>query len=186
MKKSVKLILLSAIGAVSFFSTLTLSSCKRDKCKTVSCQNTSTCDKETGGCDCIPGYEGSMCEVTTREKYVGTWNVDETGSISPRNNYIVAVETSLLPGATAADVQITNLYNATFGRVNATVEGDTITIPEQTIDNKRIQGHGYIKKDIYYNLHSSLTLFYIVTTLQDGNIDDFGYKDGTNPSVWTK
>ncbi|MBL7711012.1 MAG: calcium-binding EGF-like domain-containing protein [Chitinophagaceae bacterium] len=185
MKKSVKLILLSALGAFSVFSTISLSSCKRDKCKTISCQNKSSCDDEDGSCICAPGYEGSMCEVTTRNKYTGTWNVDEYGTISGRNNYIVAIENSILPGATAAEVQITNLNNSTFGRVNATLKGDTIIIPEQTIDNKRVLGIGYLKNDTYYGLHGALTLRYKVTYLNTGDENDFGYVIGT-PSSWHK
>lgn len=185
MKKSVKLVLLSALGAVSIFSTTTLSSCKRDKCKTVACQNSSTCDEETGACLCTPGFEGSMCEVTTRDKYTGTWNVEEQGIISPRNNYVVAIEHSLLPGANYADVQITNLNNSAFNRVNATVKGDTITIPEQTINNMKIQGIGYLKNDTFYGLHGALTLRYKVTYLANGNVDDFGLVIG-QPSMWHK
>ena len=179
MKKSVKLILLSALGAVSIFSTFGLSSCKRDKCKTVACQNKSSCDEETGGCNCAPGYEGSMCEVTTRNKYTGTWNVEEQGSISPRAEYIVAIENSMLMGSTAADVQITNLNNATFGRVNAFLKGDTILIPEQTIDNKKVEGIGYLSNDAFYGLHGTLSLRYKVTYLVNGNVNDFGLVIGT-------
>lgn len=179
MKKSVKLILLSAIGAVSVFSTVFLSSCKRDKCKTVACQNGSSCDSETGGCECAPGFEGSMCEVVTQNKYVGTWNVDEKGTISPRTNYLVAIEKSLLPGATPADVQITNMNNSAFARVNAILNGDTITIPEQTIDNKKIVGQGYLKNDTYYGLHGALTLRYKIVHLESKNEDDFGFVIGS-------
>lgn len=175
MKKSVKFILLSALGAVSIFSTMTLSSCKRDKCKTVACQNSSTCDEETGACKCAPGYEGSMCEVATRDKYTGSWNVDETGTISPRSNYIVAIEHSMLPGANAADVQITNFNNSIDGRINAVVKGDTIIISEQTVDNKKIQGVGYLANDTYYGLHGSLVLKYKITYLNSGNVNDFGF-----------
>lgn len=179
MKKSVKLILLSALGAVSVFSTTFLSSCKRDKCKTIACQNGSACDEETGACKCATGFEGSMCEITTRNKYIGTWNVDETGTASPRNNYIVAIEKSLLPGATPADVQITNLNNNTFDRVNARVSGDTITISEQTINNIKVVGQGYLKNDTYYGLHGALVLRYKVIYLKSGDENDFGYVIGT-------
>jgi hypothetical protein len=178
MEKSVKLILLSALGAVSIFSTVLLSSCKRDKCKTVACQNRSKCDEENGGCVCAPGYEGTMCEVTTRNKYVGDWNVDEYGTISPRTNYVIAIENSLLPGATAADVQITNMNNSTFGRINAIVKGDTLRIPQQTVDNKKIEGIGFLKNDTYYGLHGALTLKYKVTYLESGDVNDFGFVIG--------
>lgn len=185
MKKSVKLILLSALSAVSVFSTISLSSCKRDKCKTVACQNTSACNSETGACICAPGFEGSMCEVTTRDKYTGSWNVDEQGTISPRSNYVVAIEHSLLPGANKADVQITNLNNSLSSRVNAVVKGDTIIISEQTIDNKKVQGIGYLKNDTFYGLHGSLTLKYKVTYLENGNVNDFGFVIG-QPASWHK
>lgn len=185
MKKGVKLILLSALGAVFVFSTITLSSCKRDKCKTVSCQNGSSCEKETGSCNCLPGFEGSMCEVTTREKYIGTWNVDEHGTISGRNNYVVKIEKSLLPGATPAQVQISNMNNAIASRVNATVTGDTIRIEEQTIDNVKIVGYGYLKNDTYYGLHGSLTMKYRITYLNNGNVNDFGFVIG-DVSAWHK
>ncbi|MCC6185677.1 MAG: calcium-binding EGF-like domain-containing protein [Chitinophagaceae bacterium] len=178
MKKSVKLILLSALGAVSILSTVSLSSCKRDKCKTVACQNASTCNEETGGCECAPGFEGTMCEVITRNKYVGDWSVDESGTISPRTNYLIAIENSLIPGATPADVQITNMNNATFGRVNATVKNDTITIPLQTIDNKKIEGIGFLQNDTYYGLHGAITLRYKITYLESGNVNDFGFVIG--------
>ncbi len=178
MKKSVKVILLSAIGAVSVFSTTFLSSCKRDKCKTVACQNRSECNGETGACVCAPGYEGSMCEITTKNKYIGAWAVDEQGTISPRANYQIAIENSLLPGATAADVQIVNLNNNTFDRVNARVSGDTINIPEQTINDMKIVGQGYLKNDTYYGLHGSMILRYKVIYTRTGDENDFGYVIG--------
>ncbi len=178
MKKSVKLVLFSAIGALTLLSSSLFSSCKRDKCKMVACQNKSNCNEETGACVCAPGYEGSMCEIITRNKYIGTWNVDEQGTISPRANYIIAIEKSLLPGATDADVQITNLNNATFDRVNAKVSGDTINIYEQTINNIKIVGQGYLKNDTYYGLHGAMVLRYKVIYLSTGDENDFGYVIG--------
>ena len=90
-----------------------------------------------------------------------------------------------MAGSTAADVQITNLNNATFGRVNAYVLKDTIIIPEQTIDNKKVEGKGYISNDIFYGLHGTLSLKYKVTYLSNGNVNDFGFVIGT-PSTWHK
>lgn len=185
MKKSVKLILLSAIGAFSVFTTTLLSSCKRDKCKMVSCQNKSECDKDLGACICAPGYEGSMCEITTKNKFVGTWNVDEQGTVSPRANYQIAIENSLLPGANAADVQIVNLNNNTFKRVNAIVSGDTLKITEQTIDNVKIVGQGILNNDTYYGLHGAMTLRYKLTYLNSGEENDFGYVIG-KPAILHK
>ncbi|GAA4456067.1 calcium-binding EGF-like domain-containing protein [Rurimicrobium arvi] len=183
MKKSVKLVLLSALGAASIFSTISLTSCKRDKCKTISCQNGSKCIESEGSCECAPGYEGSMCEVVTRDKFTGTWNVQEQGTISPTTQYVASIKNSALPGANNADVQVFNLNNSTFGLVNAVVKGDTITIPEQNIDNKKVQGIGYLTKETFYGNHETLILKYKITNMNNGDVDDFGFVVGT-PSTW--
>jgi hypothetical protein len=183
MKKSVKLILLSAIGAVSIFSTI-ISSCSSDKCKAVSCANGGICD-DKGGCVCAPGFEGSMCEVTTRDKYTGTWHVDESGTISHRDQYVVAIEHSMATGASMAEVQITNLNNSVNGRVNATVKGDTLIIPQQVIDGKTVEGTGFLQNDSYYGVHGALTLKYRITYNDVGDVNDFGFVIG-QASQWHK
>lgn len=183
MKKSVKLILLSALGAVAVFSTITIGSCTRDKCKAVSCQNKGVCD-DNGGCVCAPGYEGSMCEVTTRDKYTGTWNVDETGTTTNRMQYVVTINHSLATGASMADVQIGNLNNTFASSVNATVKSDTIIIPQQTIDGKTVEGIGFLQNDAFYGLHGVLTMRYRVT-YNNTSVSDFGFVIG-QPSMWHK
>lgn len=184
MKKSVKLILLSAISVASVLSVTTLSSCNRDKCKSVACQHQGICNDD-GSCRCAPGYEGSMCEVTTRDKYTGTWQVDENGTTTGRQDYILAIEHSLVPGANAADVQITNMNNTINGRVNATVKGDTIYIPTQTIDGKTIEGIGQLKNDTYYGEHGALTMRYRITFNDTKAVSDYGFVIG-DPSEWHK
>jgi hypothetical protein len=184
MKKSVKLILLSALGMVSVLSVATLSSCKRDKCKAIACQHEGVCNDD-GSCQCRPGFEGSMCEVTTRDKYTGVWQVDENGTSTGRHNYIVAIEHSLVKGANYADVQITNMNNTINGRVNATVQGDTIYIPTQTIDGKTIEGIGVLHNDTYYGEHGALTLRYRIFYNDTKSESDYGYIIG-EPSEWHK
>lgn len=34
---------------------------KPNKCKNVTCENEGECDKDTGKCKCVPGYEGEKC-----------------------------------------------------------------------------------------------------------------------------
>lgn len=181
MKKSVKLVLLSAIGALSVLSTV--SSCKRDKCKTVSCQNTGVCDD--GACKCAPGYEGSQCEVASKDKYTGSWFVDETGPSSGRQEYQVAIENSLIPGANAAEVQITNMNNTINGRVTGRLVGDTIYIPQQTIDGKTIEGKGTLLSDDVYGVHKRLTMRYKIIFNNTKEESDYGFVVGT-PSEWHK
>jgi len=185
MKKSVKVILLSALGFAAVLSASTLTSCKRDKCKTIACQHNGTCNDGDGSCSCAPGFEGSMCEVTTRDKYTGSWQVDENGTTTGRQDYVVAIEHSLVPGANYADVQIKNMNNTVNGRVDATVKGDTIYIPTQTIDNKTVEGIGYLHDDTYYGVHGALTLRYRITYNDTKSVSDFGFIIG-EPSEWHK
>jgi hypothetical protein len=49
-------LLLSSIAVMCLFS-----SCKEDKCETVSCQNGGTCVE--GTCNCPTGYSGANCEI---------------------------------------------------------------------------------------------------------------------------
>lgn len=75
--------------------------------------------------------------------------------------------------------------NILYAAICMALKGDTIIIPEQTIDNKRVLGIGYLKNDTYYGLHGALTLRYKVTYLNTGDENDFGYVIGT-PSSWHK
>lgn len=184
MKKNVKLILLSAIGALSVFSATTLTSCKSDKCKAIACQYGGVCTDD-GACQCQPGYEGTMCEVETRKKYVGTWNVLEQGTISHKDQFITTIQHSNAIGASVAQVQITNLNNSFSSPVNATLKGDTLIIPEQTIDNKTVVGIGFLYNDDFYGEHGKFVLRYKVTYNDVKDENDFGYVIG-QPSEWHK
>lgn len=49
-----------------------LNSCKKDKCKDVTCENGGTCDD--GKCNCVEGTEGDKCQ-TILPNISGTWKV---------------------------------------------------------------------------------------------------------------
>jgi len=57
--------------AMALFGAMTVSSCKKDPCKKVTCQNGGTC--QDGNCKCNLPWEGSRCEVDARDKFVGSW-----------------------------------------------------------------------------------------------------------------
>lgn len=50
---------------------VTYTSCTHDSCKAVMCRNGGTCADEF--CRCPHGYEGSQCEIISRNKFLGTY-----------------------------------------------------------------------------------------------------------------
>lgn len=62
----------SALAAAFFLSlatTVTYTSCLHDSCKAVMCRQDGVC--VDGFCQCPVGYEGTQCEIVSRNKFTG-------------------------------------------------------------------------------------------------------------------
>lgn len=106
--KAIRNMAFTALLTIGTFSLITYTSCNKDECKDVVCQNGGTCNADTGNCECATGYEGDLCETKVSTKFVGTWLATETcGSTqhSPYEVYIVADPSN------PSKIQITNLGN---------------------------------------------------------------------------
>lgn len=178
MKARLKTIVLSALGAITVFSAVTFSSCKDDKCKAIVCAFGGVCTD--GKCLCPTGYEGPQCETVTRDRYLGIWVVSEDGSLTDAAQYSVSVA----KGDNITELRIKNFRNLFVDDVSAFVKGDTIYIPQQTVNNNEIIGNGYIVDDKFYGKNGKIVLKYMVTDAV-GNVDDFGV-DGGDVSLWNK
>lgn len=178
MKARFKTILLSALGAMTAFTAVTVSSCSEDKCKAIVCAFGGVCTD--GQCLCPSGYEGPQCETISRNKYKGIWVVTEDGSYSNAAQYTVSVE----EGPNITELRIKNFRNLFTENVQAFVKGDTLTIPSQTINGSSVRGFGYIIDDKFYGKNGKIVLRYIIKD-QNNQVDDFGI-DGGEPSLWNK
>ena len=69
--KSFKNIALGAFLTVSAFGAVLYTSCTKDECKDVVCQNGGTCS--SGTCTCATGYTGTKCETTYRAGFANTY-----------------------------------------------------------------------------------------------------------------
>ncbi len=96
-----------------------------DPCLNVVCQNGGAC--VDGTCSCTVGYEGVNCETETRAKFIDTWSVNQSCSVAGNANFSVIISN----GSTIQSVNIANFWNE-FATVNATITGNTITIPSQS------------------------------------------------------
>jgi len=117
-------------SAVLCFLLVALVACKKDDpdpCENVSCLNGGTCND--GSCRCAAGYEGGTCATEQRSKFLGVYNVSEACG-SGNFTYTMNINTS------AAGVQ--NVVFSNFGgygvTVNGTINGSSITVPNQTLD----------------------------------------------------
>jgi hypothetical protein len=179
MKARLKSIVLSALGVMAAFSAVTYTSCNNDPCKAIICAYGGTCTE--GDCICPSGYEGTHCEVVTRDKYEGVWTVFEDGSSTMAAQY----EVKIIKGSGNTDMIISNFYNRFPGaQVNVRVKGDSLFIPQQTVDNYTIEGAGHLNWEEFYPDHGELTLYYKVVN-PEGRTDDFGFSAGL-PSIWTR
>ena len=132
--KSIRNIAFSALFTLGAFSAITYTSCNKDECKDVVCQNGGTCLE--GACSCATGYEGTNCETAQRAKFIKSWAAIDK-NITDNSN--LTYSALIVAGTTITDVNISDFSDEYFmGVVKATVSGNTITIATQAPD-----GDGY-------------------------------------------
>lgn len=154
-----------------------------DPCSNIVCVNGGSCDN--GICSCPTGYEGLHCDTMSRDKFLGVWNVFESGTMTGQPaNYTVTISAG--PGI--YDVKITNLYNMFTDPISATVKGDSIVIPSQSQLGRKVRGVGYIDPYKHFTERGKLAVYYAVTIDSSGKIDDYGYFPafGGSASLWNK
>ena len=153
------MILMTAILGIASLSLVT--SCNTDQCKDVVCENGGVCSDIDGSCDCAAGYEGANCETLSRAKFINTagWAADETGSSSGQSTFSVEIVAN---STNEQAVYVKNVWNTFVNDVNATIDGNTITIPRQEPDNDDyfVEGSGTINTSVTPNV---ITVSYKVT-----------------------
>ena len=145
--KLIKQLVFGAMLTISAFCAVVYSSsCNKDKCKDVTCQNGGVCDG--GNCTCLIGYEGTNCETKSRDKFIKSWTASDlqTGASAP-----LAYSATIVAG-TGSDVTqviIGNTFSDNFyttGPITATVLDSVITIANQHPDGNKysLSGAGHI------------------------------------------
>jgi len=111
MKKA-RLILSASLLAIGTFSAMTFSSCSKDEV-------------------CPVGYEGKNCDTEMRAKFIKTWSANETSGTQQ-----LVYSCTIAAGSAINQVVISNTFSDNFfnNNINATVDGNTITIPNQKPD----------------------------------------------------
>lgn len=180
-------VLIAAISVISIIS------CTKDNTKSttiikcVTCDNGGLCINDT--CRCPAGYEGVTCQTLSRNKYIGSWVVQERGTRTSFSQYTLNINSAF----GVANVTIYGLYDyyPYYGTsFTGDINGDSIFIPSQRfntgggIDSDVIVGKGYFTPGTSGQF-PVITVRYMVTNTYTGAINDFGYNNPIDsPSVW--
>jgi hypothetical protein len=181
-----KKIIITALSVFACFGTMLISSCKYEPCEKVVCAYSGVC--EEGLCKCQIGYEGIHCETVMRDKFIGSWQVNEDGTLSGAAQYTTSIEA----GNNINEVKIFNIQNVTTWKstpLKGYVKGDTITLDETpAADGSKVTGWGFIKGtnplDQHYYQHAVVTFYYAITNSL-GQVNKYGIGEGI-PSNWSK
>lgn len=111
MKKA-RLILTASLLSVGTFSAITFSSCSKDEV-------------------CPVGYEGKKCDTEMRAKFIKSWSANEVAGTDQ-----LVYTCNIAAGVNINQVVISKTFADDFfnNNINATVDGNTITIPSQKPD----------------------------------------------------
>lgn len=111
-----------------------VSACKEDPCEAAVCLNGGTCVDGLGTCECLPGFEGDSCQVSTFQLFLGTFEADYGSCLdTPPEHRVGIAQQGLEDNLTILDL---GDYACPSGNiaVSAKVTGNSLTIPEQDID----------------------------------------------------
>jgi len=163
--KKIKLFAFAVMTVLSVASVTYFNSCKKDPCKDVVCNNGGTC--VDGTCSCTTGYEGTNCETDSRDKFVGQWKANETGSVGGAFTY-----TATVAKGSNSNLTITNFTAAGASCVfSGSADQSKMMISAQTVC-------GYSISNVSASLSgSTITISY---TANDGTTSE------TVTGTWTK
>ena len=134
--KFVKHIALTAFLTVSAFCAVLYTSCSKDACKDVTCQNGGTCSG--GNCTCPTGVTGTNCETINRTTYANTYKgngTDNAGGTYNNFRLVYAVTGTDLTKMTLTVQDATGtgavpVMNITLSNITAT--GSSYTVESTT------------------------------------------------------
>jgi len=145
--KSLRLVALGALLTVGAFSAVVYTSCSKDACSGVTCQNSGTCSG--GTCTCPSGIGGTNCETIYRTGYTNTYKGNGTADTLSFTNYRM-VFTATGTDLTKMSLQLQDATGTgvipimVVDLANNTSTGSTFTIESTTGGGYTYTGNGTV------------------------------------------
>lgn len=141
-----KTTLLAVFSFLAISATVLIASCEKDACTELKCKNGSACTE--GFCRCQTGFEGSECEIKTVNRFIGTYI-----GYNHCEDYPPMLDTLDVYFYANPNVVEFRLHNNNPGeRVRGTVEGYTMTVPDE------VSGTGLRKVNAVVD-HNEITVY---------------------------
>ena len=130
--------LITAFAFLGISTTVFYTSCVKDACADLKCQNNASCTD--GFCNCPTGYEGTECELLSSDRFVGTYYGVSVISTIPLDVYPTIFDTVVIfttadankVGVIRKNVLMTgNVKDTMYGYIN----GRSILIDSLTKNN---------------------------------------------------
>lgn len=112
----------TAVVFMSIASAVTYTSCTRDSCKAIKCRNGGVCNDQF--CMCPDGYEGTQCEILSRQKFIGRYY-----GITKINDLPVTRDSAEITSYIGSSIAVeTWVYSRLPEKMNGKAMGDEVYI----------------------------------------------------------
>jgi len=143
--KPIRSILLTVFLMLVALSSFIYTACHKDQCKNVVCLNLGACDG--GTCFCPTGYEGSRCEILSRDKLVATFNGHDLCDINDTNQFHQYPLNFLAVPNAPLELTLKNFLNNPFDSAICTMRATDSFFFQGTNNGTTFEGTGTYRND---------------------------------------
>ena len=155
--KSIRNLLLTLFLTIIVVTAISYSACNKNHCANVVCQNQGVCNG--GSCVCQVGFEGSRCEILSRDKFIFTYNGHDSCSNDSDRQYPILL---LAVPNDSLELNMKHFLNNWDDSATCTIES-TDSFYFQGSNNSTIySGTGKLNHDtlvLYYSVAQDTTSF---------------------------
>jgi hypothetical protein len=152
--KQFRYLFVAAILSVSIFSMVLYTSCKKNNCGSLNCQNGGACTDSK--CVCPTGYSGNSCQAGWSDLSIGTYNCVKsncTPAVSGASTWQSSITKDATSGGYKIHISNFDASNITVtASIDSAINGRNNIIVSTATGTAGIQASGYYSNNVI-NLH---------------------------------